>query len=320
MRRGPIIIGYMGSVILMLLTMIETIPAQQPSSALAVPDDQNRWDLCQGKTPATKLLEAQLEQSYITFGGGGGMKDRLLFEAKVAPNLIIDCSERHTMFVITPKTVLRMFNEFSAPVKTPSYMPRATLYWLPWEPEVNSSIFPFLSLTVSHHSNGQSGKFFTEDGRNNHENGSFSTNYVDLASHFSLGKNGQSFIKVSAEYHPPSWGDEELKNNYGLLRLNLSLRGLLRELYHLAETNKETHIAGGDLFELTYIADKIQDNASVLNRIIASATYTLAPQALRDIGFFINFYYGQDYYNIRFDDTIKVIRAGIIANFNAFAR
>lgn len=312
------VIGRLSLLVLIFISIGGTIHAQESVPEPADISGQATWSFCQNESSTIKIIRAQFEQSYITFGGGWGMNDALLFESKIAPNLIIDCSRRHAALIITPKVVLRMFSEFSAPVKTPSYMPRSTLYlWRGEIPDEGPYSFGFLSVTLSHHSNGQSGEFFTEEGENNHEDGSFSTNYIDLAYHRARSKgNGLLFVGGSVEYHPRSWGDKELEGTYGQLRFNLSLKGL----NPLGKSKRKTTIEGGYLIELTYLTDDLMNRSSALEKAIVSITYTWAFEALRDIGFFINYYYGQDYYNIRFDDTLKVLRVGAIINFGAMAQ
>src|SRR4030095_3269960 len=94
---------------------------------------------------------------------------------------------------------LRMFDSRSAPVRTPSYMPKGTFSGLMFrrEPTVGtrgSRVGLWAGqITVGHHSNGQDGCLFTTDVLVNEDcvgpadlqqinriNGSFSTNYVRI--------------------------------------------------------------------------------------------------------------------------------------------
>jgi hypothetical protein len=151
---------------------------------------------------------------------------RLVFEAQIAPDIrVIDNfgralervldSGRPRVFAYsiygTFLTRLRMFDEESSPVRTPSYMPKATiqLAWLknrstadPEEAPVEFLRGPIEmwlvhAIPFGHHSNGQNGCLFTAQTRIdgecepetplatgpediNVENGSFSTNYIRL--------------------------------------------------------------------------------------------------------------------------------------------
>jgi hypothetical protein len=72
-----------------------------------------------------------------------------------------------------------MFAEASAPVRTPSYMPRLTTFF--WFGESPTQATAYFSAAFLHHSNGQSGPFYNSDGSHNHEGGSFGTNYFEFA-------------------------------------------------------------------------------------------------------------------------------------------
>jgi hypothetical protein len=49
-------------------------------------------------------------------------------------------------------------------------------------------------------------------------------------------------------------------------------------------------------------------------RFIASATFIYSPKWFNQLGFFIQYYRGQDYYNIWYPDTLSVLRIGITAD------
>lgn len=149
----------------------------------------------------------------------------LVFEAQIAPDVKIvdnfrgaldnalDSKKRHFAYTVfgTFLTRLRMFDEASNPVRTPSYMPKATIQ-LAWmknvsdrDPEAEPVEFikgPIDMWLVNvipfgHHSNGQNGCLFVQQTRIdgecqpqpppstnpedvNRENGSFSTNYIRM--------------------------------------------------------------------------------------------------------------------------------------------
>jgi hypothetical protein len=148
----------------------------------------------------------------------------LVFEAQIAPDIrIVDSFGRAMEHVLdtgrrrvfaysvfgTFLTRLRMFNEASNPVRTPSYMPKATvqLAWLrnlsaadPQDAPVEFlqgpiELWLINTIPFGHHSNGQNGCLFLDQTRIdgdcqpetpastgpedvNRENGSFSTNYL----------------------------------------------------------------------------------------------------------------------------------------------
>jgi len=156
--------------------------------------------------------------SYLFQHTDGG----LVFEAQIAPDIrIVDNfggaldrvlePDRPRVFAYsvfgTFLTRLRMFNETSNPVRTPSYMPKATIQmaWLKNRSARAAADEQFLRgpvemwlvnvIPFGHHSNGQNGCLFVQQARINDEcepqeiavagpqdvnveNGSFSTNYI----------------------------------------------------------------------------------------------------------------------------------------------
>ena len=76
------------------------------------------------------ISEVHQGNSYFTIGGGLGNIEPLIFEANLIPNFIIrNNKEAKLMGVVTPQIILRMYNEESLPVRTPSYMPHITVYY-----------------------------------------------------------------------------------------------------------------------------------------------------------------------------------------------
>jgi len=123
---------------------------------------------------------AQVNQgnSYITFLGGLGNMDPLLYEANLIPNFYIRKMGSRLMGVFTPQIILRMYRETSSPVRTPSYKPQITIYYRTGK----TKRLGYLSFfgRFAHHSNGQDGDFFLENGEINTKSGDFTTNYVEF--------------------------------------------------------------------------------------------------------------------------------------------
>ena len=152
----------------------------------------------------------------------------LVFEGQIAPRIIIiDSIGKATRRVLldgkpgawgyqvstTPMVKLRMFDQTSNPVRTPSYMPKGTFQLVRFQ-NVSKSTDPdsdefnegpiamwlIDTIPFGHHSNGQDGCLFTSEVRNaegecvavglsptrivNKENGSFSTNYIEATVHY----------------------------------------------------------------------------------------------------------------------------------------
>lgn len=101
--------------------------------------------------------------SYITFPTDIGNIEPLNFEGNLIPNFYLRKSRNsRLMGVLTPQIIIRMYQEWSSPVRTPSYMPQITLYYLLKGNEHSSKLSLYGRL--AHHSNGQDGDFFLENG------------------------------------------------------------------------------------------------------------------------------------------------------------
>ena len=80
--------------------------------------------------PLTTIAQAHQGNSYATILEGIGQIEPLWFEANLIPSFYIRVSEDSRLLgVLTPQVILRMYQEESFPVRTPSYMPQTTLYW-----------------------------------------------------------------------------------------------------------------------------------------------------------------------------------------------
>src|ERR1051325_1150366 len=130
------------------------------------------------KITVRDVVRANLEPSYLVYAQGITGLAPLYFETSIVPSFSILPRQWHVALFLTPKIVLRMFRENSAPVKTPSYMPRLTTFlWFEEDPDLFTVYY---LMTLGHHSNGQSGSATNPDGTRNHETGNFQTNFVEL--------------------------------------------------------------------------------------------------------------------------------------------
>jgi hypothetical protein len=119
------------------------------------------------------------------------------------------------------KIVLRMFAEASAPVRTPSYMPRLTTFF--WFGDSAQAATAYFSTAFLHHSNGQSGAFYKADGPHNHDGGSFGTNYFEFAAYPIFWKRPFfGWSSITFEWHPRWLENSEQRSTYGNTRLRFA--------------------------------------------------------------------------------------------------
>ncbi len=280
----------------------------------------------------------------------------LVFEGQIAPRIIIidsiaDAAGRvlsggaHWGWQVstTPMVRLRMFDETSSPVRTPSYMPKGTVqlarmrnlsradqsdeaerYKGPIE------IWLVDTIPFGHHSNGQNGCLFTEQSRNdegtcvapagvtpvtvNKLDGSFSTNYIEAAAYY-----GRMHLASRAD--APEYATAWEWRAGGGLQLNPSgflgggIDDELADIYGQTRVFVEAMAARRDWWRcgraegqlhLQYIHDTPAGLPPVKTIIEASCL----PKGWGGTGLFVRFYHGQDYYNLGFDESITRLQFG----------
>jgi hypothetical protein len=264
-----------------------------------------------GPIQLATIAQENSGNSYITAPADIGNIEPLWFEANLIPNFNIRVSkDSRLMGVLTPQVIIRMYQQESFPVRTPSYMPQLTIYYsLNSKPSAkNFSLFGKLA----HHSNGQEDPFYNTDGSINTKSGNFSTNYFELGivrTRFNKQFNAVQFFSSSFEMHPKSLTIDELDGIYGHYRWNnvISFFKLPREY----KSNKKANFSIKGEFSWSF-DDMYNWNSCDLKRLNLKLTFFYHPKFLEDIGIFAQIYSGMDYYNIYFDHQISVIRFGIM--------
>ena len=257
------------------------------------------------------VMRAQFEHSYITSTSLTGSQPRLVFEGNIAPAFSLVTPGKNIAVVLTPKVVMRMFAANSVPVKTPSYMPRITVYRFaePTVKSVRDSTARFMFVTISHHSNGQSGSYLNPDGSVNHETGNFSTNFVETGGVIGVALSpltsitGRSSIEVHAFY------DDSSNVHYSHVRphvgFNLSHKGA-------HNGNGEWNAVSIDV-AVTYLYGDVAVPFHGRGRFPLTTNIIYRPSWAREIAYLISGYWGQDYYNTYFDQSRSMVRFGISA-------
>jgi hypothetical protein len=256
------------------------------------------------------IVRANLEPSYLAFPIIISGIDPLVFEANIAPHFSLLPRSLSVALVLTPKIVLRMFQQTSVPVRTPSYMPRLTLFaW--FDRTFTGRPLFYSSLTLEHHSNGQSGPFLNIDGTNNHESGSFATTFFDLSLFRAAWKPKLlDFSQVTLEWHPGIGDELGPKGRYGRVRVHL---GTTLLLHPIADAKVDVR--------LTSILDHFQASSDSpvvkqLERFPFSVRCIVKIPDV-DVGIYGSYYFGQDYYNIWFDRLVNVFQIGIGADVSS---
>ena len=273
-----------------------------------------------GPLPQLDLYKIALinqSDSYITFPTDIGNLEPLLFEANVNPSFIVrKRKDSKLMAVLTPQIIIRMYNEESYPVRTPSYIPQITFYYLVNKKDAQNYLGIFGK--IAHHSNGQDGSFYNDDGSINLQTGNYATNYLELGilkTSYSNSLKAIKTIKSSIEIHPNSWILEELKGQFSAVRWHNSFTSFKFPLNEAQSDRANFSLKA----ETTLMLDNYNGLPMFdLDRVNASLSFYYHPKIFEDVGIFVQFYLGMDYYNIYFKHQISVIRFGIMTEILRF--
>jgi hypothetical protein len=249
----------------------------------------------------------------------------------------------------TPAVRIRMFDQVSSPVRTPSYMPRGNFQMI-WVREVGAFASQFQAgrkgslsgldrvsvweghFTIGLHSNGQDGCFFADEERidevcvsvqpvvgerqvNKHD-GSFSTNYIRFGTNYRKNVLDEEWwalkeygFRAELEYHPRAWMDENMVDLYGRVRGKFA--GIFATRL-LSWCPKRAEAEAG----LEVIGGH-PDSVWPVAVTVKGACY---PTRQGGWGIFVRYYGGQDYYNLGLLDNIQRVHVGATFNQSGFFR
>ncbi|MEX2336004.1 MAG: hypothetical protein WD555_01885 [Fulvivirga sp.] len=288
-------------------------------------------DTTKQESPFLSLIYANRQLTYFTFFQGLGNLPPLLTEMGFSGSYFL---KRNNIWALEANLnmVLRIRNETSFPVSPPSYNPVLTYYRdiNRWKSSFMSKLLldhAYWELSVGHHSNGKAGQFYILDSLGNTtkkidlDNANFSTDYLEGGfTTFSNRKNGTngkfiSSFRLAFRMYPEKLSSKELKDMYGFYRMfaSYNIFGFPWGANHGAEnffTKSRLRLHSGWIFGK--ISDSPPDEAK--KRLIADVTWFYYPGWLAEIGFFIQYYRGQDYYNVQFRRTVEMFRIGISSN------
>ena len=270
------------------------------------------------KVDLSKIALINQTDSYVTLPMDIGNIAPLIFEANISPSFIIrQRKDSRLMAVLTSQIVIRMYDKESLPVRTPSYKPQISFCYLPGDKSAKKHTTFF--GRIGHHSNGQDGSFYDDKGQINLESGNFSTNFFEtgmIRTSHDTSLSAFKFLKSSLEIHPKNMMLDELHGQYSGLRWHNTLTA---HKVPFINSDKRSKPKFSLKVETTIMLDNYNNlNTFDLNRLNASLTLYYHPSFLEDIGFFVQFYHGNDYYNIYFQERLDIIRFGIMTKVLRF--
>lgn len=229
-------------------------------------------------------------------------------------------------FSIIPDFTVRVRNEFSAGVRTPSFRLGGVLYARLSNKPLS---YKYGELAFTHHSNGQDGSALNSNGAINTKNGNFSTNYLTFSYRFgnqTPKSDKESYYsynhRVGFLSHKLFRYEPALDLGYGFTRIlyNFSWRKY-GEIERKAQgssqykTEKEVWRLNAGL---SYAVNKIPNNdiLSASKRLNAEINFNYGFPFMNNIFLMAAVgYYGEDNYNIYFQDHYTYVRFGVSTGF-----
>jgi hypothetical protein len=289
----------------------------------------------------------------------------LVFEAWVAPDVhvvdnvaaqldrVLDGSRKRLWAYSAFGTFmvrLRMFDEDSNPVRTPSYMPKATVQFAAFRdisrgvdterPDRRVAMWLIDIVPFGHHSNGQNGCLFTGDSRVdgecmaevelpvnertvNTDNGSFSTNYIRTGLHY------RRMYLASASDIPFAvtrwqWGvGAHIEINPTWYPIGGAISDDLHAIYgatraRISASAARLHWRRFGRVEGKLALEYIHDAPPAVSDVTTIGEVMLLPRGWGGAGIFARFYHGQDYYNLAFFNNVSRLQVGLAFNHDKF--
>lgn len=263
------------------------------------------------------------DPGYITAAGGIGNLEHLIFEANIIPYFTISTNSiSRWALILSPQVILRMYDQESWPIRTPSYKPRVILVHHTPKKQYHDW---FQYISWYHHSNGQEGSFYESDSTTiNWQNGSFSTNWIEAGVFACRAHNAKAYYaKIYASY---CYQQDTMQNDLlGRFRFNFDLKFNWNICKTLSNLNlkyfndRNAYISNTLRFGIIGGDVKLYDKFD-WKRCIVDYTISFQPGFLQDVTFFAQYYWGEDYYNIYFNRILHVFRVGITAQSKFFSR
>jgi len=215
-----------------------------------------------------------------------------------------------TRLYVPVKIQLRQYSTFSNPVKTPTFNPGLKMYFIPRDFFNTPDDFSYVSFGFHHYSNGQNGSHIDPDTNEvNTENGSFSSDYVEL-SLYSVNDSPIEWMKLNARAYLTglTW-EEEQTDYYENFLLEISGR------------SKTATIPTGWWLEDIYIQSSLgykfgrkyidhNEDAEFLDNLQFSAEVVARPERWVDMKLFARVDIGYDNYNIYYRNQTVRLQVG----------
>lgn len=237
-------------------------------------------------------------------------------------------------FAVIPEFIVRVRNEKSAGVRTPSFKLGGSAFI---RLNQNTDHYKYAELGFTHNSNGQDAEAVNTDGSINTYNGNFSTNYLTASYRFGNFSNHDTEENYDSYNHRfgLQWNkwfayEKALEDNYGFTRLLYNFSWRKYGFYSFNnKKKKEGNLSekSSSTLEKEYLRINT-DFSYAINRLSNSNLFDLKKRLnieltanyslpfMQNVFLMASFgYYGEDPYNIYFQDHYAFMRFGISTGF-----
>lgn len=277
------------------------------------------------------------ELSYLSPLGEIGAPSKYVVNGRLT-NLfmVLGTKDLPIAFAIIPDFIVRVRNELSTGVRTPSFKVGGVLY-----ARLNSqeNHYKYAEVSYTHHSNGQDKSALNVDGTINTSTGNFSVNYLTLAYRFgfftkSVGGDNYYFSnnhKLGLLWHKWFNYERAISKDFGFTRLFYSLSWRKYNTYvvkndnglwYKKSRNGETALLDKETWrfnaDVSYAINKMQQYnlSSLKKRLNIEATFNYSLPYMNNVFLMLGAgYYGEDPYNIYYRDNYPYWRFGISTGF-----
>lgn len=276
-----------------------------------------------------KVILDHQEPTYFNFSSGlrlGSDKatSNLLYDAQIVKNVSITDSAQigdytHFFWIDAPVRIgVRQQSGPSLPVRTPSFNPGLRLTWAP---RLRDNYF---TVGLHHYSNGQDDKSTLDDGSVNTQNGSFNTNYVELAAqhHDSKDPLDKNWYQIAFRQHLYGTFESFQRGQYPRHQFIFGVHHTRKAFrlpligYEISEVQlrmTSTLGLGYQYASRNEIHPEQSRRLSWHDRISTRLELIGLPKESEELGLYLRYDYGYDYYNINFQRRINRFQIGVAA-------
>ncbi|MCZ4225476.1 hypothetical protein [Pedobacter rhodius] len=273
------------------------------------------------------LYKENADLAYTSPAGEIGAPTKYVINGRLTTTyMLLGSYKSPVAFAIIPDFTVRVRNEFSAGVRTPSYRLGGALYA---RLNSNPENYKYAELAFTHHSNGQDQDAINANGSVNTLTGNFNANYLTLSyrfGHFNPIRSDGSYFsinyRVGLQWYKWFRYEPALDYGFGFTRIlyNFSLRRYdeIEKKSKIKNLNKEEKETWRLNAEVSYAVNKIPEKNSwnAGKRLNAEINFNYSFPFMHNVFLMAAVgYYGEDNYNIYFQDHYEYMRFGLSSGF-----